>query len=133
MPLSRTSERKSLLFDWITEIKAELAKPQTPDLVSLLNDYYTQRKAGAYSQKGKSIDITAAVRSLLFIGKLKDSPTTRVLIHEKSSLAPPGQSLAFSLGDEKGFEWVGAYDITADELLAGTDTQDRERRHRLKC
>ena len=30
-----------------------------------------------------SIDITAAVRSLLFIGKLKDSPTTRVLIHEK--------------------------------------------------
>ena len=36
-----------------------------------------------------SIDITAAVRSLLFIGKLKDSPTTRVLVHEKSSLAPP--------------------------------------------
>ena len=253
----------SLLFDWITEIKAELAKPQTPDLVSLLNDYYTQRKAGAYSQKGKisnlkemnetynylrangiytledlesrlqshrttvdglkttmdsqnarmkairrdipltladeriarairennaklviidpvqaflgadvdmnranevrpifrslgdiaqatgcaivlighlnkavgtpstyrglgSIDITAAVRSLLFIGKLKDNPTPRVLIHEKSSLAPPGQSLAFSLGDEKGFEWIGAYDITADELPAGTDTAKTE-------
>ena len=62
----------------------------------------------------------------LFIGKLKDSPTTRVLIHEKSSLAPPGQSLAFSLGDEKGFEWIGAYDITADELLAGTDTAKTE-------
>ena len=73
-----------------------------------------------------SIDITAAVRSLLFIGKLKDSPTTRVLIHEKSSLAPPGQSLAFSLGDEKGFEWIGAYDITADELLTGTDTAKTE-------
>ena len=73
-----------------------------------------------------SIDIMAAVRSLLFIGKLKDSPTTRVLIHEKSSLAPPGQSLAFSLGDEKGFEWIGAYDITADELLAGTDTAKAE-------
>ena len=73
-----------------------------------------------------SIDIMAAVRSLLFIGKLKDSPTTRVLIHEKSSLAPPGHSLAFSLGDEKGFEWIGAYDITADELLAGTDTAKAE-------
>ena len=47
-------------------------------------------------------------------------------IHEKSSLAPPGQSLAFSLGDEKGFEWIGAYDITADELLAGTDTAKAE-------
>ena len=82
-----------------------------------------------------SIDITAAVRSLLFIGKLKDSPTTRVLIHEKSSLAPPGQSLAFSLGDEKGFEWIGAYDITADELLAGDrHRQDpRARPHRRKC
>ena len=44
-----------------------------------------------------------------------------MLIHEKSSLAPPGQSLAFSLGDEKGFEWIGDYDITADELLAGAD------------
>ena len=66
-----------------------------------------------------SIDITAAVRSLLFIGKLKDSPTTRVLIHEKSSPA-------FSLGDEKGFEWIGAYDITADELLAGTDIAKTE-------
>ena len=73
-----------------------------------------------------SIDITAAVRSLLFIGKLKDSPTTRVLVHEKSSLAPPGQSLAFSLGDEKGFAWIGAYDVTADELLAGTDTTKAE-------
>ena len=73
-----------------------------------------------------SIDITAAVRSLLFIGRVKDNPTTRVLVHEKSSLAPPGQSLAFSLGDEKGFEWIGAYDVTADELLAGTDTTKAE-------
>ena len=71
-------------------------------------------------------EVRPIFRSLLFIGKLKDSPTTRVLIHEKSSLAPPGQSLAFSLGDEKGFEWIGAYDITADELLTGTDTAKTE-------
>ena len=43
----------ALLFDWIVEAKAELAKPQAPDLVSLLNAYYTSRRAGAYSQKGK--------------------------------------------------------------------------------
>ena len=41
----------ALLFDWIAEAKAELAKPQAPDLVSLLNAYYTKRRAGAYSQK----------------------------------------------------------------------------------
>ena len=43
----------ALLFDWIAEAKAEIAKPQAPDLVSLLNAYYTQRRAGAYSQKDK--------------------------------------------------------------------------------
>ena len=52
--------------------------------------------------------------------------SVKVAIHEKSSLAPPGQSLAFSLGDEKGFEWIEAYDITADELFAGTDTAKTE-------
>ena len=44
---------------------------------------------------------------------------TRVLIHEKSSLAPPGETMAFKLGDEEGFRWVGAYEISADELLDG--------------
>ena len=43
----------ALLSDWIKEIKAELAKPQTPDLVFLLRAYYSKRSAGAYSQKGK--------------------------------------------------------------------------------
>ena len=51
-----------------------------------------------------SIDIAAVVRSILFVGKVKDDPTTRVIVHEKSSLAPPGQALAFSLGDQKGFD-----------------------------
>lgn len=68
-----------------------------------------------------SIDITAVVRSLLFIGKVKNDPTTRVLIQEKSSLAPPGKSLAFSLGDSNGFQWIGEYDMTADELLASVE------------
>ena len=73
-----------------------------------------------------SIDITAVVRSLLFIGKVKTDPTTRVIVHEKSSLAPPGQSLAFSLGDEKGFRWIGAYDISAEDLLAGGEGRKTE-------
>lgn len=73
-----------------------------------------------------SIDITAVVRSLLFIGKVKTDPTTRVIVHEKSSLAPPGQSLAFSLGDEKGFRWIGAYDISAEDLLASGEGSKTE-------
>ena len=79
-----------------------------------------------------SIDIMAAVRSLLFIGKVKKDPTTRVLIHEKSSLAPPGASLAFSLGDEGGFRWVGEYDITADEMLSGIEPQRETKTQQAK-
>ena len=52
----------ALLFDWIAEAKAELAKPQAPDLVSLLNAYYTQRRAGAYSQKDKVSNLKEIVR-----------------------------------------------------------------------
>ena len=46
-------------------------------------------------------------------------PNVRVIIHDKSSLAPEGKSIAFCLDPEKGFEWIGEYDITADELLSG--------------
>ena len=73
-----------------------------------------------------SIDIMAAVRSLIFIGKVRKNPTTRVLIHEKSSLAPPGETMAFKLGDEEGFRWVGAYEISADELLDGKEGKATE-------
>ena len=73
-----------------------------------------------------SIDIMAAVRSLIFIGKVRKDPTTSVLIHEKSSLAPPGETMAFKLGDEEGFRWVGAYEISADELLDGKEGKATE-------
>ena len=42
----------ALLFDWIAEAKAELAKPQAPDLVSLLNAYYTQPQSrGIFAER----------------------------------------------------------------------------------
>lgn len=86
---------------------------------------HLNKAAGMQSlQRGLgSIDIAAAVRSVMFIGKLKHDPTMRILTHEKSSLAPPGVSLAFSLGDEGGFRWFGEYDITADEMLSGIEPQ----------
>ena len=48
------------------------------------------------------------------------------MIHEKSSLAPPGETMAFKLGDEEGFRWVGAYEISADELLDGKEGKATE-------
>ena len=95
---------------------------------------HLNKAAGMQSlQRGLgSIDIAAAVRSVLFIGKLKHDPTMRILTHEKSSLAPPGASLAFSLGDEGGFRWVGEYDITADEMLSGIEPQRETKTQQAK-
>ena len=95
---------------------------------------HLNKAAGMQSlQRGLgSIDIAAAVRSVLFIGKLKRDPTMRILTHEKSSLAPPGASLAFSLGDEGGFRWVGEYDITADEMLSGIEPQRETKTQQAK-
>ena len=93
----------------------------------ILIGHMNKNSNGKSSYRGLgSIDITAVVRSLLFIGKVRTDPTTRVIVHEKSSLAPPGQSLAFSLGDEKGFCWIGAYDISAEDLLAGGEGSKAE-------
>ena len=66
-----------------------------------------------------SIDLAAGMRSILFVSHTRDDPNLRVLAHGKSSLAPAGDSIAFILGDESGFRWVGTYDITADELMNG--------------
>ena len=57
----------------------------------------------------------------------------RVIVHDKSSLAPEGKPVAFCLDPETGFSWIGEYDITADELLSGaggntaTKTEQAER------
>ena len=95
---------------------------------------HLNKAAGMQSlQRGLgSIDIAAAVRSVMFIGKLKHDPTMRILTHEKSSLAPPSVSLAFSLGDEGGFRWVGEYDITADEMLSGIEPQRETKTQQAK-
>ena len=95
---------------------------------------HLNKAAGMQSlQRGLgSIDIAAAVRSVMFIGKLKHDPTMRILTHEKSSLAPPGASLAFSLGDESGFHWIGEYDITADEMLSGIEPQRETKTQQAK-
>ena len=80
-----------------------------------------------------SIDFRAAARSVLLIGRVKREPNMRVVIHDKSSLAPEGKPVAFCLDPETGFEWIGEYDITADELLSGaggttaTKTEQAER------
>ena len=67
-----------------------------------------------------SIDFQAAARSVLIVGRIKDEPEIRVVCQTKSSLAPEAKSLAFRLSEENGFEWIGEYDVMADDLLSGS-------------
>lgn len=67
-----------------------------------------------------SIDFRAAARSILLVGRLRDKPNVRIVAHDKSSLAPEGQSIAFELNPETSFQWKGYCGTMVDELLCGS-------------
>ncbi len=72
-----------------------------------------------------SIDFQAAARSVLIVGRLKDRPNVRVVAHDKSSLAPEGQAIAFELDEEEGLKMLGHYDISVDDLLSGANKENK--------
>ena len=86
----------------------------------ILIGHMNKNSNGKSSYRGLgSIDFQAAARSVLIVGRIKDEPEIRVVCHVKSSLAPEGKSIAFRLDKDTGFEWIGEYDISADDLLSG--------------
>lgn len=86
----------------------------------ILIGHMNKNSNGKSSYRGLgSIDFQAAARSVLIVGRIKDEPEIRVVCHVKSSLAPEGKSIAFRLNKDTGFEWIGEYDISADDLLSG--------------
>jgi len=86
----------------------------------ILIGHMNKNSNGKSSYRGLgSIDFQAAARSVLIVGRIKEEPETRVVCHTKSSLAPEGKSIGFRLDKNNGFEWIGEYDISADELLNG--------------
>ena len=86
----------------------------------ILIGHMNKNSNGKSSYRGLgSIDFQAAARSVLIVGRIKDEPEIRVVCHVKSSLAPEGKTIAFRLDKDTGFEWIGEYDISADDLLSG--------------
>ena len=67
-----------------------------------------------------SVDFTAAARSAILCARVRDDPDVRVLAPLKSSLTYEPTAVAFRLSRDYGFEWIGEYDITPDELLSGS-------------
>ena len=74
-----------------------------------------------------SVDIAAAVRSILFVEKVEKekSQDIRVVYQQKDSLAKKENPVAFSLSDD-GLIWMGEYDISIDDLLAGNTGTKKE-------
>lgn len=74
-----------------------------------------------------SIDIQATARSVLLVARIPDKPNIRIMAQDKSSLAAAGDSIGFEISEDRGFECIGPYDITVDELLAGKEGRGRKK------
>lgn len=71
----------------------------------------------AYRGMG-SIDFFAVARSVLLVGRVEGEPNIRAVVQIKNNLAAFGHPKAFALSEE-GFQWIGDYEITVDEVLGG--------------
>lgn len=71
----------------------------------------------AYRGMG-SIDFFAVARSVLLVGRVEGETNTRAVVQIKNNLAAFGHPKAFALSEE-GFQWIGDYEITVDEVLGG--------------
>lgn len=63
-----------------------------------------------------SVDIPAAMRSILELTRNPDNEDECIMIHVKCSNAPKGQSIAYTIGDRGGIHWVGFSPMTAEDL-----------------
>ena len=108
--------------------RANEARDMTKKLAALAEKYqcaivlvgHMNKAAGnkaAYRGMG-SIDFFAVARSVLLVGRVESEANIRAVVQIKNNLAAFGHPKAFELS-EGGFQWLGGYDITADEVLGG--------------
>lgn len=108
--------------------RANEARDMTKKLGALAEKYkcaivligHMNKAAGnkaAYRGMG-SIDFFAVARSVLLVGRVEGEPNIRAVIQIKNNLAAFGNPKAFALSED-GFQWLGDYEITVDEVLGG--------------
>ena len=72
-----------------------------------------------------SIDIAAIARSVLMISRDRENPTVRYMFPIKSSLAPEGEAIAFSI-NELGFCWLGRQNVDQEMLKEVGQTDNKK-------
>lgn len=108
--------------------RANEARDMTKKLAALAEKYqcaivlvgHMNKAAGnkaAYRGMG-SIDFFAVARSVLLVGRVEGEANIRAVVQIKNNLAAFGHPKAFELSED-GFQWLGDYEITADEVLGG--------------
>jgi hypothetical protein len=81
---------------------------------------HLNKKSGGGLYRGLgSIDLMAAARSALFVGRLPFDREMRAFVHGKSNLSAPGVPQAFGFERDGALAWLGPTEITLDELLSG--------------
>jgi len=79
---------------------------------------HLRKSGGKSTYRGLgSIDIYAAARSILVVGKIDDN--RRAIVQDKINVAAPGKSLMFELNPETGFNWLGECDADINEVISG--------------
>lgn len=85
-------------------------------LICHMNKVKNGDTKGLYRVLG-SIDIPAAARSVLLLGRNPDNKYIRAVIPIKSSLAPEGKAVTFELNPDSGFKWLGESELIAKDIL----------------
>jgi len=85
-------------------------------------------KGGGKSQYRSlgSVDIYAAARSVLTVGKLGTDDEARAVVHNKSNLSATGASQAFGFDPVSGFRWLGACDAVVDDVMNSKPKQESQ-------
>jgi len=76
------------LLDWLNDAREELTKPQTLDLISMLQIYFDQRNAGAYSQKARANNLKELSEIITFLQEhgITDMESLEAFVTEKRSI-----------------------------------------------
>lgn len=74
------------------------------------------KERSAITQGLGSVDIPAAMRSVMSIIRNPEDESECIVIHVKCSNAPKGRSIKYRIGDRGGVTWTGFSDMTVDDL-----------------
>lgn len=86
------------------------------DCAVVIVEHMNKMRGGKAIHRGLgSVDISAAARSIILVGRPKSDSDIRAMAHIKSNLAPAGSTIGFKT--DGGFQWLGEIDATAEDII----------------